>query len=230
MKYISHLSKDKKLRNLVKSGEPHQLIKRKNLCTYLCASIMSQQLSTKVAKVIYGRYLNLFGGNEPTPQQILDMPFEQLRGIGLSNAKVNYVKNVAQFEIESGMDHKKLYKMSNEEVIDYLITIKGVGRWTIEMLLMFALGREDVFAVDDLGVQNAMIRLYQLDVSNKKQLREELLRISEKWSPYRTYACLHLWKWKDNTPQVTKKSPTKTPRAQKKSTEKTPKKTKKKTG
>jgi len=230
MKYISHLSKDKKLRNLVKNGEPRQLIKRKNLCTYLCASIMSQQLSTKVAKVIYGRYLNLFGGNEPTPQQILDMPFEQLRGIGLSNAKVNYVKNVAQFEIESGMDHKKLYKMSNEEVIDYLITIKGVGRWTIEMLLMFALGREDVFAVDDLGVQNAMIRLYQLDVSNKKQLREELLRISEKWSPYRTYACLHLWKWKDNTPQVTKKSPTKTPRAQKKSTEKTPKKTKKKTG
>lgn len=161
---------------------------------------MSQQLNTKVAKVIHNRFLNLYGGKEPTPQQILDTPFEQLRGIGLSNAKVNYVKNVAQFEIESGLDHKKLHKMSNEEVIEYLIVIKGVGRWTIEMLLMFALGREDVFAVDDLGIQNAMIKLYKLDNTNKKKFKEELLLISKKWSPYRTYACVHLWRWKDNIP------------------------------
>ena len=93
MHYIPHLSKDKKLKKLVESGEPHQLKKRKNICTYLCASIMSQQLSVKVADVIYKRFLNLYGGKEPTPQQILDTPFEQLRGIGLSNAKVNYVKN-----------------------------------------------------------------------------------------------------------------------------------------
>ena len=127
MHYIPHLSKDKKLKKLVESGEPHQLKKRKNICTYLCASIMSQQLSVKVADVIYKRFLNLYGGKEPTPQQILDTPFEQLRGIGLSNAKVNYVKNVAQFEIESGMDAKKLGKMDNEEVITYLTQIKGVG-------------------------------------------------------------------------------------------------------
>jgi DNA-3-methyladenine glycosylase II len=113
---------------------------------------------------------------------------------------VSYVKNVAQFEIESGLDHRKLHKMTNEKVIEYLIVIKGVGRWTIEMLLMFALGREDVFAVDDLGIQNAMIKLYKLDNSDKKKLKEELLRISQKWSPYRTYACLHLWRWKDNVP------------------------------
>jgi DNA-3-methyladenine glycosylase II len=196
MHYIPHLSKDKKLKKLVESSEPHQLKKRKNICSYLCASIMS----VKVADVIYKRFINLYGGKEPTPQQILDTPFEQLRGIGLSNAKVNYVKNVAQFEIDFGMDAKKLGMMNNEEVITYLTQIKGVGRWTVEMLLMFALGREDVFALDDLGIQNAMIGLYKLDRNDKKKFREDLLRISAKWSPYRTYACVHLWRWKDNVP------------------------------
>jgi len=199
MEYVAHLSKDKKLKKLVESAEPHQLKKRKNICSYLCASIMSQQLSTKVATVIHNRFLALYGGKEPLPQQIIDTPFDKLRGIGLSNAKVNYVKNVAQFELDFGMDAKRLHKMDNEEVIAYLTQIKGVGRWTTEMLLMFALGREDVFAVDDLGIQNAMIKLYKLDNSDKKQLREDMLRISKKWSPYRTYACLHLWQWKDNT-------------------------------
>ena len=200
MHYVPHLSKDKKLSKLLASGKPHKLVKRKNICIYLCASIMSQQLSTKVADVIYQRFLNLYEGNEPTAQQILDTASETLRGIGLSNAKVSYVKNVAQFELEQGMDYKKLGKMNSEEVIAYLIQIKGVGRWTIEMLLMFALGREDVFAIDDLGIQNAMIHLYKLDRTDKKKFREDLLRISGKWSPYRTYACLHLWRWKDNTP------------------------------
>ncbi len=207
MEYIIHLGKDRKLKKLVEAGDPHQLKKRKNICTYLCASIMSQQLSTKVADVIYKRFIALYGGKEPTPQQILDTPFETLRGIGLSNAKVSYVKNVAQFETEFGMDAKKLGKMTNEEVIEYLIVIKGVGRWTIEMLLMFALGREDVFAVDDLGIQNAMIKLYQLDNSDKKKLKEDMLRLSAKWSPYRTYACVHLWRWKDNAPIVKEKRP-----------------------
>ena len=197
MHYIPHLSKDKKLKKLIDNSKPHKLVKRKNICNYLCASIMSQQLSTKVASVIHQRFLDLFGGKEPTPQQIIDMPFEKLRAIGLSNAKTNYVKNVAQFEIDHGMDQKKLSKMSNEEVIEYLTAIKGVGRWTVEMLLMFALGREDVFAVDDLGIQNAMIRLYKLDREDKKRFREDLLKISTKWIPYRTYACLHLWRWKD---------------------------------
>ena len=207
MEYIKHLGKDKKLKKLVEAGEPHQLKNRKNICTYLCGSIMSQQLSTKVADVIYKRFINLYEGKEPTPQQILNTPFDALRGIGLSNAKVSYVKNVAQFETEFGMDARKLGKMTNEEVIEYLIVIKGVGRWTIEMLLMFALGREDVFAVDDLGIQNAMIKLYKLDNSDKKKLKEDMLRLSAKWSPYRTYACVHLWRWKDNAPIAKEKRP-----------------------
>ena len=200
MEYTLHLSKDKKLKKLIGQQQIFELRQEKNICIYLCASIMSQQLSTKVATVIYNRFLNLFKGIEPTPQQILDMPVETLRSIGLSNAKASYVHNVARFAQEKGMDKKKLDRMSNEELIEYLTEIKGVGKWTTEMLLMFALGREDVFAVDDLGIQNAMIGLYQLNKEDKKQLKLEMLRISKTWSPYRTYACLHLWHWKDNIP------------------------------
>ena len=87
-------------------------------------------------------------------------------------------------------------------MIEYLVPIKGVGRWTVEMLLMFALGREDVFAPDYLGIQQAMMKAYKLDNSNKKELREKMLKLSEKWKPYRTYACLHLWGWKDNKPEA----------------------------
>ncbi|HSU26903.1 MAG TPA: hypothetical protein VLJ68_00860 [Chitinophagaceae bacterium] len=205
MHYIKHLSKDKKLKKVIEKSKPHKLVKRRNICTWLCASIMSQQLSTKVADIIYKRYLGLYDGKEPSPQEILDTPFEKLRGIGLSNAKVSYVQNVARFELESGLEPKKLNKMSNDELVEYLTQIKGVGRWTTEMLLMFALGREDVFAVDDLGIQQAMIRIYKIDNKNKKKFREEMLGISEKWSPYRTYACVHLWRWKDSVPVVKKK-------------------------
>ena len=200
MEYVSHLSKDKKFKKLIEGREPFKLKKRKHIHLHLCGSIMSQQLSTKVADVIYKRFLALFQTKTPTPEQILAITPEELRAIGLSNAKASYVHNVSRFAIEKGMDYKHLNKLTNDEVINYLTEIKGVGRWTTEMLLMFTLGREDVFAVDDLGIQNAMIKLYKLDNSDKKVLREKLLKLSEKWSPYRTYACLHLWHWKDNKP------------------------------
>ena len=200
MEYVSHLSKDKKFKKLIEGREPFKLKKRKHIHLHLCGSIMSQQLSTKVADVIYKRFLALFQTKTPTPEQILAITPEELRAIGLSNAKASYVHNVSRFAIEKGMDYKHLNKLTNDEVINYLTEIKGVGRWTTEMLLMFTLGREDVFAVDDLGIQNAMIKLYKLDNSDKKVLREKLLKLSEKWSPYRTYACLHLWHWTDNKP------------------------------
>jgi DNA-3-methyladenine glycosylase II len=198
MDYRSHLSKDKKLKKLLEAQETFKLNRRKNIFLSLCGSIMSQQLSTRVAQVFQKRFLSLYDCKEPTPQQILETPFETLRSIGLSNAKANYVKNVAAFAIQHGMEHATFREMSDEEVLQKLSEIKGVGKWTVEMLLMFTLGREDVFAIDDLGIQNAMIRLYKLDRSDKKQFREKLIRISKNWSPYRTYACMHLWHWKDN--------------------------------
>lgn len=198
--YSLHLSKDKKIKKLIETHGPFTLVKRKNVCTYLIASIISQQLSTKVATVIHQRFINLYEGKDPTPEQIINTSPEVLRSIGLSNAKTSYVHNVAKFALEFGMDHRTLHKMENEEVIEYLTRIKGVGRWTVEMLLMFALSREDVFAIDDLGIQNAMIALYKLDRTDKKQFKEDMLRISKNWSPYRTYACMYLWRWKDNVP------------------------------
>jgi len=165
---------------------------------------MSQQLSTKVADVIRKRFIDVYGG-EPTARQIVETPFEKLRAIGLSNAKVNYVQNVARFELDKGMSHQKLSMMTNEEVIEYLTQIKGVGRWTTEMLLMFALCREDVFALDDLGLQQAVIKLYDLKHRKKKIMLNRILKISEQWSPYRTYASMYLWRWKDNPPIATGK-------------------------
>jgi DNA-3-methyladenine glycosylase II len=194
--YILHLSKDKKFARVLADQESLILTKQRLVHLHLCNSIMSQQLSTKVAYVIHKRFLKLYDG-KPSPEQILETPVETLRSIGLSGAKSNYIHNVARFAIEQGMDYRVLGKMNNEEVIVHLTRIKGVGRWTAEMLLMFTLGREDVFAVDDLGIQQAMIRLYKLDKTNKKKLRENMLRISAKWSPYRTFACLHLWQHKD---------------------------------
>lgn len=192
-----HLRKDKKLKSIMGSTPLQQLHFHQNICLRLCASIMSQQLSTKVAEVIYKRFLNLYGNVEPTPQQVLQTPPELLRSIGLSNAKVQYVLNVAQFAIDHHLTDTKLLQMSNDEIIDLLTQIKGVGRWTVEMLLMFTLGREDVFAVDDYGLQVAMKKLYGLDDSSKKAFKQQLQQIAESWSPYRTYACLYLWQWKD---------------------------------
>ena len=197
MDYIAHLSTDRKLREVIIAQDPIALKVRKNIPLRLCASIMSQQLSTKVAAVMFKRFLELYGGKEPTPQQIVDTPFETIKGIGLSNAKALYILNVAHFCMEHKIDDKKLKKLSNEEIIELLTQIKGVGKWTVEMLLMFTLGREDVFAVDDYGIQMAMKRLYKLDDSNKKEFKQQMLALSQKWSPYRTYACIHLWSWKD---------------------------------
>lgn len=200
MQHLGHLSKDKKLKKIIELQNPFELVKRKHVYLHLCNSIMSQQLSTKVADVFHRRFNDLYPVKTPTADMIAATPFETLRGIGLSNAKANYVHNVCEFFIKEKVTDSKLYKMSNEDVIDYLTQIKGVGKWTVEMILMFTLGREDVFAVDDLGIQQAICKLYKIDASDKKQMKEKMLLVSKKWSPYRTYACRYLWGWKDNAP------------------------------
>lgn len=202
MNHITHLSKDKKLKILIESQTPFILEKRKKVYLRLCSSILSQQLSTTVAKVLYKRFLELYNGREPTARQILDTPAETFRSIGFSNAKASYVHNVCRFFIENNITDAQLYKMNNEEVIALLTQIKGVGKWTVEMILMFTLGREDVFALDDLGLKQGVIRLYNLKETDKKVLIKKIEKISSKWSPYRTYASRYLWNWKDNPPEL----------------------------
>ena len=204
MPHRVHLSKDKKFKKILDLQEPYVLERRKNVYLHLCYSIMSQQLSTKVADVFHRRFLDLYKGKEPSAKQISETPFEILRGIGLSNAKANYVLNVSRFFIEEKITDERLHKMSNEEIIKYLSQIKGVGQWTVEMILMFTLGREDIFAVDDLGIQQAICKLYKIDATDKKEMKQKMLKISAKWSPYRTYACRYLWGWKDNAPKAKK--------------------------
>lgn len=201
MQHIIHLSKDKKLKKIIELQEPYILVKRKNVYLHLCTSIMSQQLSTRVADVFHKRFLALYKSKTPTAQQIADTPFETLRGIGLSNAKANYVLNVCRFFIEEKITDTILYKMSNEELVKYLTQIKGVGQWTVEMILMFTLGREDVFPLDDLGIQQSICKLYSIDAADKKLMKEKMLVTAKKWAPYRTYACRYLWGWKDNSPE-----------------------------
>ena len=202
MDHLTHLNKDKLLKSIIAAQQPYELVKKKGVYLHLCASIMSQQLNTKVATIIYNRFLDLYKNKRPTARQIVDTPIDTLKSIGLSNAKANYVQNVCRFFIEEKITDARLHKMSNEEVIKYLSRIKGVGQWTVEMILMFTLGREDVFAVDDLGIQNSIKKLYKLENLDKKALKEKMLRISGSWSPYRTYACRYLWGWKDDAPAL----------------------------
>ena len=196
MEYQLHLKKDKKFAPLLAQAN-HTIKKRKNTPVRVMASIISQQLSTKVAAIIFGRFIALFEGKEPSCEQVLECTNDQLRSIGLSQSKVHYIQNVAQFFLEHQITDKQLYKMQPDAIIDLLTQIKGVGKWTVQMLMLFSLAQEDVFALDDLGIQQAMIRLYKIKYDTKKELHTKMLTISNKWTPFRSYACLHLWQWKD---------------------------------
>lgn len=163
-----------------------------NIYRNLMKSIVSQQLSTKVAVIIWQRFLDLFPSQDPHPEAVLNLSMAQLRGVGLSGSKSNYIQNVAQFANENDMSFEKLMLLKDEEIIAMLSEIKGVGKWTVQMILMFPLDRQDVFPVDDLGIQTKMKYWYGLK-SEKKELKSDMERISKKWSPYRSLACKYLW-------------------------------------
>ena len=159
----------------------------------LLSSIVSQQLSTKVVRIIWNRFTDLFIEGYPDPESLLSKDHDILRSIGLSNSKANYVKNVAEFKLTHDMSFDFLRTKSDEEVIDYLSQIKGVGRWTVQMILMFPMDRPNVFPVDDLGIQNAMKGLYNISLE-KKELKAKMHDIAAVWDPYKTLASKYLWK------------------------------------
>lgn len=193
--FEKHLAKDPKFKKRLKL-EVILPKRRKNIALRLVGSILSQQLSVAVAKVMYERFLGLFDGKEPTAEQILEIPVEKIRAIGISTPKAQYIHNVASFVTAHKLTDKKLHGMDDEEIIELLTEIKGVGRWTVEMLLIFTLGREDIFAVDDLGIQKGMQNLFpELRKLKGKELKAKMMKKSEKWSPYRSYASLYLWNY-----------------------------------
>lgn len=157
----------------------------------LVESIISQQLSIKAADTIFGRFKKLFPKEKITPEYLLTIDDQKVRKCGISFSKIKYIKGIAQAIIDKQIDLKALEKMSDEDVILELVRLKGIGLWTAEMYLMFSLKRPDIFSAGDLGLQNAIIRIYNLD---KKPKKEKLLEISAVWAPYRTTASRILWK------------------------------------
>ena len=171
---------------------------RKNTDIYmaLLSSIVSQQLSVKAADTIFNRFLDLYPGRYPQPEQLVKTRSTRLRAAGLSKQKSQYLKNVAGFALQdNGLDYDYLRAKTDDELISHLTQIKGVGRWTVEMLLMFTLDRKDVFPVDDLGIQQAIKRLYKLDQEGR-ELKQKMSAIAENWKPYRSIVCKYLWHWK----------------------------------
>lgn len=192
--YLEHLSQDKALLPILENAQQVELKRQQNLPQYLYRTIINQQLSTRVGQVILERFLNLFGGNEPTSQQVASIDFDTLKSIGLSKQKATYIQNVAKFDLENGINFESLSKMSDVEAIAYISSIKGIGKWTAELFLMFALGREDLFPGDDLILQKKVAELYGLDRSDKKKFLADMYAIAQNWSPFRTYASVLIWR------------------------------------
>ena len=163
----------------------------------LVRSITGQQLSTKAAATIYGRLTELYGGRTPTPAEILATDPAQLRGVGLSNAKAAYLRDLAEHIVDGELPVDELAEMPDAKVIELLTAIKGLGRWTGDMFLMFHLGRPDVLPVGDLGIRKAIQIHYGLQELPKAA---EMEQIAEVWRPHRTLASLYLWESLDNRP------------------------------
>lgn len=159
-------------------------------------SIVSQQLSVKAADTIFKRFLGLFEAQYPDPAALIEMDVEQLRSVGLSRQKASYLQNVAQFAMENDLLEKDWESMSDEEVVQFLTPIKGIGRWSVEMILIFTLHRPDVFPVDDLGVQQGMMKMFGWADSGK-ELKKKMLEAARPWTPHRSTASRLLWRWKD---------------------------------
>lgn len=156
----------------------------------LCDSIVSQQLAGKAAATIFERFLNLFPNHQPTPESVLALTDEQLRSVGLSRAKATYIKDLAMKVMDGTIELTHLQELADDKVIEELTAVKGIGRWTAEMFLIFGLGREDVFSTGDLGLVNAIKRLYRMESPSQLDLEQ----LSLKWAPFRSTASRILWK------------------------------------
>lgn len=149
--------------------------------------ILSQQISAKAYQTIAGRFYARF--KDADPQLIIDAPFEDIRAVGLSTPKSNYVRGIAQAKIDKTIDFDALYDLSFEEIKGVLTTLKGVGRWTVEMVSIFSLHRLDVISYDDLAIRNGIKRLY-----HKKEVTKDFFNeLSIRYAPYQSYASFYLW-------------------------------------
>jgi DNA-3-methyladenine glycosylase II len=198
-----HLRADPVMARLIDEGggplptEPDARGRPDELYGALVRSIAGQQLSVKAAQAIWRRLLERFDGRTPTPEQILADDPEALRAAaGFSRAKVAYLRSLAEHVLSGALEIERIRELPDDEVVTELTAVKGIGEWTAHMFLMFTLHRPDVLPVGDLGVRNAARAAYGVDTI------DELRALAEAWAPYRTRACLYLWRSLDNTPDA----------------------------
>jgi DNA-3-methyladenine glycosylase II len=190
---LAHLARDPKLGAVIERVGPCRLTLRTEGSHFgaIARAIVYQQLSGKAAATIHGRFLDLFGGREPLPAELIAVPDETLRGVGLSRQKLAYLKDLARHAVTGELDMENLHELSDEEILAQVTAVKGVGVWTAQMFLMFRLGRPDVLPVLDLGIRKAVQRIYGL---RKMPEAHKIEALAAKWRPHCTVACWYLWR------------------------------------
>jgi DNA-3-methyladenine glycosylase II len=163
----------------------------------LVESIISQQISIQAARAITQRFHQLFDGTIPEPAQLADQSLEYLREAGISRQKGTYLQNIGRFFDQEALMQLNWDQLTDSEIVALLTKIKGVGEWTVQMVLIFTLNRPDVFPIDDLGIRNACIRLFKLEGTNR-EIKSAMIERSEAWRPHRSLASRYLWRWYSN--------------------------------
>lgn len=196
-----HLSLvDKKLDRVIKASGPCHIKPHKDYYGELVGSIVGQQLSAKAGAVIWQRVLDLFDGKMPTPEQLIAVDPDKIRQCGVSRPKISYMKDLAEHILDGRLDLDHISTMPNEQLIEQLTAVKGIGEWSAHMFMLFGLGRLDILPVGDLGVRKAIQKLYLL--SNLPD-SAEIVTIANKnrWHPYESVAAWYLWQSLDNSPK-----------------------------
>lgn len=196
-KALLHLKKDAGLAKLIKKCKEKPVFTRSaDTFESLCKSIIYQQLSGKAAGTIHRRFLALYKGvSHPSPKQVAKTSIEKFRTVGVSQQKASYLIDLAKKFLDGTVDPKHFHEMADEAIRAHLVAVKGIGRWTADMFLMFTLHRPDVLPTGDLGIQKAMKDLFKLRTLPSPEKMEKL---AEPWRPYRTVACRYLWDSLDN--------------------------------
>ncbi len=191
-----HLGRvDPVMRHLIKTAGPCTVRPRKDYFVVLCKAIFSQQISTKVAAVLFGRFCNRFPNRRPTPKKVVEFLTaaneQQIRACGQSRQKQGYVLDLAKHFADGKIPTRRFRNMSDEEIIESLTAVRGIGRWTVEMFLIFVLNRTDVLPVDDFGLRGGFQRAYGL---RKHPTPTQMVRLAESWRPYRSLGTWYLWR------------------------------------
>ncbi|MGV9001417.1 MAG: DNA-3-methyladenine glycosylase family protein [Candidatus Saccharimonadaceae bacterium] len=201
-KGVQHLSNvDPVLKSVISIAPNPTFSPHKNYYESLVGSIISQQLSVKAAATILNRFKELFVSDFPLPEDILEKDIETYRAVGLSRQKASYIRDLAERVIDGTIKFDHLDSLTNQEVIDELIQVKGVGVWTVHMFLIFCMGRFDVLPTGDLGIRNGIEKLYKLQ-QRPNDLEIEAIARSNHWKPYESIASWYVWHSLDNKPAL----------------------------